>query len=390
MTQEFRPDTIRLTKELSDIVKKKNGIYCTPKSIRDQLFTCLNNLQPQKILEPSFGSGEFLFDLLERFPNSDITGVEFNQTLFQSISSDKIHLIHQDFSTFTSTTKYDLIIGNPPYVVVKTKETKCMKGRGNLFVLFIYWCLTRHLAPNGYLTFVLPTSFLNCSYYEPCRQYIFNHCSVIQLILCSSFKWLDTSQSTMILILQNRPENTDIHSYFIQKHGLFLTPYYKEIQILFNEGKTLQELGFNVKTGSIVWNQNKQVLTDNPNDVLLLYETNLTKNNGYMLNNIKQKAKKQYIPLQTKKPIQEPCLVIARGFGNQYQLRYAYIPKEIRFYGENHVNIITSPNQDELLIKKLTDSLKDERTLKFIQMFTGNGALSKTDIQSVVPFFIEI
>jgi adenine-specific DNA-methyltransferase len=52
-----------------------------------------------------------------------------------------------------------------------------MTGRGNIFVQFIYKCLTEHLKENGILAFVLPTSFYNCSYYSPCRNYIRNNCS---------------------------------------------------------------------------------------------------------------------------------------------------------------------------------------------------------------------
>ena len=46
------------------------------------------------------------------------------------------------FIKYSTATKYDLIIGNPPYVVIKKKDTpkqfqKYFDGRPNLFILFI-------------------------------------------------------------------------------------------------------------------------------------------------------------------------------------------------------------------------------------------------------------
>ena len=32
-------------------------------------------------------------------------------------------------------------------------------------------------------------------------------------------------------------------------------------------------------------------------------------------------------------------------------------------------------------------SFEDERTMKFIEMFVGNGAMSKTEIECVLPIF---
>ena len=41
------------------------------------------------ILEPSCGSGEYITALHNRFPNTNIRGIEYNETIYQCISQLK-------------------------------------------------------------------------------------------------------------------------------------------------------------------------------------------------------------------------------------------------------------------------------------------------------------
>ena len=56
--------------------------------------------------------------------------------------NDKINIIHKDYLDFPHDKKYDLIIGNPPYFVMKKKQVnkayhKYFIGRPNIFIIFI-------------------------------------------------------------------------------------------------------------------------------------------------------------------------------------------------------------------------------------------------------------
>jgi hypothetical protein len=58
------------------------------------------------------------------------------------------------------------------------------------------------------------------------------------------------------------------------------------------------------------------------------------------------------------------------------------------FYAENHVNMILPKNSDaEANLELVKKSFEDVRTCEFIQKFVGNGAMSKTEIESVMPVF---
>jgi hypothetical protein len=86
-------------------------------------------------------------------------------------------------------------------------------------------------------------------------------------------------------------------------------------------------------------------------------------------------------------PVQGPAIVVNRGYGNVYSLSFSEVTLE-QFYAENHVNMILPSNDDAK--KKIPDVLKSlgsNRTKKFIDWFVGKGAMSKTEIEKVLPIF---
>ena len=74
----FRENSDKLNKTLSKEIRKKQGIYFTPKKARDLLFETLKDFKPKNILEPSFGSGEFLDDMIEHYPKTKVVGLSVN------------------------------------------------------------------------------------------------------------------------------------------------------------------------------------------------------------------------------------------------------------------------------------------------------------------------
>lgn len=384
---EFRPNTEAIHATLSKAERQAQGIFMTPHKIRQRVWTLLAPLLGPNptILEPSFGSGEFLQDIN---PKLSVIGVEKNTKLFESaIKKPKQTLYNADFLSFQCD-PVDLVVGNPPYFVTEEKDPACMKGRGNIFVQFIYKCLTKHLKPGGILAFVLPTSLYNCNYYEPCRTYIRENTEILHLENVADANFYDTAQQTMILIIRNSPCQSTEKPYFLQEPSTTMSPYYKELRTLCQGSTTLRELGFQVKTGDVVWNQNKEKLVDGPatdDTILVLYSGNIV-DNGIALNQTKG-DKKQYIKGFGRPPVTGPAILVARGYGNtSYNLSFAFVGPETTFYGENHVNVITGP---PTLFPRMLASLQSTKTKEFLSMYVGNGALSKTELHTVLPIFSE-
>ena len=284
----FSNESKQLTKQLSKEDKKKNGIYFTPPTIIAKiikvLFPYFKNIV--KILEPSCGSGEFI-QRFERFPKFNIDAIEYNETIYNSIKSKfKSTILNTDFLEWSSTKKYDLIVGNPPFYVMKKNQIKNNKyehyytGRPNIFVLFIAKSLEL-LENNGILSFVLPKNFMNCLYYNSLRKYISTTFKIIDIIECYQDKYLETQQDTIVLIIQkqNSVLNNSNYTININNYTIFNTPsIITQIKTSYQNTTTLKNMNFEVKVGNVVWNQVKDKLTDDESETRLIYSSDIVNN----------------------------------------------------------------------------------------------------------------
>jgi adenine-specific DNA-methyltransferase len=393
---EFREVSKKFNTSLSKEERLEQGIFFTPKKARDVLFAKLSELgvNPKKVLEPSFGSGEFLLDARRLYPEADIAGVEKNQTLFDAVKCPGATLTCADFLDWKGNA--DLIIGNPPYFVLKTdampaKEKKefvkkysdCMTGRPNIYVLFLKKCLEEHLDADGFLAFIIPTSLYNCSYYQPMRNYIQKNTTIRYLETLDKPGFFETGQETMLIILQKKKLNDDY--IFKSKSGnIYISPFYKELYELTKDRPTLVDLGLGAKTGNVVWNQVKENLADS--GTLLVYSSNINKSE-LKLDNLCGKSRKQYVTGIDKPKLNGPVILVERGYGNSFSFNAVLVELK-EFYAENHINVIYPKTEEGAAnLKRVIKSFHDERSKKFVKWFIGNGSVSATDIETLVPMF---
>jgi len=396
---DFRELSKGFHSSLSKDERLEKGIFFTPRKARDVLFQRLDELgikEPRRILEPSFGSGEFLLDALRRYPAAEIHGVEKHPDLYKAVATAQpsLQLDMGDFMEWSGSTA-DLIIGNPPYFVLgdltkeqKKKYKECMTGRANIYVAFLHKCLKEHLAVDGHLAFVIPTSLFNCSYYQPMRDYIIKHTTILCLEVLDKPGFYETGQETMLIILQKNKQ----HDNFVFKapNGLaYLSPFYRELSELVEGSKTIHKLGFGVKTGNVVWNQVKDKLTDTPGK-LLVYSSNLV-GGKLVVGQLKAGERKQYVVDLEKPTLDGPVILVDRGYGNSYKFN-AVLVNEKDFYAENHVNVIYPlegplEGDDKAGLEGIMKSFEDPRTAKFVELFVGNGTLSSSDIAFLLPIF---
>lgn len=402
-TQEFRDSSKKFNKSLSKDLRSQQGIYFTPKKVRDYLFKVLADLdlpqttKPDVILEPSFGSGEFLLDAREKYPDSQIIGVEKNDDLFKSLTCEGATLVHTDFLEWEGSA--DLIIGNPPYFVMDTSEmnsvekkefskkySDCMTGRPNIYIAFLYKCLEKHLTDEGVLAFIIPTSIYNCSYYQPMRDYIESKTTILHLENLNKPGFYETGQEVALLVLQKK--KGDSRFIFKAKNGsAYVSPFYEELENLTKGTVSLVDLGLAAKTGNVVWNQVKSNLSDNPG-TLLIYSSNLN-DSMLRLGNLNGEEKKQYVTGLTKPKLTGPVILVERGYGNSFSFNTVLVTEK-EFYAENHVNVIyakTPGSETQAKLERVIKSFRDPRTEQFVKWFSGNGMLSATDLETLIPIF---
>ena len=149
------------------------------------------------------------------------------------------------------------------------------------------------LNDDGILSFILPKNFLNCLSFDKTRKYIGKHFQILHIIECNDDKYIETQQDTIILIIQKKIScNNTAFILEINNYTIFANENNsKTIKKLFKNSKSLLELGFKVSVGNVVWNQCKDLLTDDKSKTRLIYSSDI-ENNTLIKKNIAMMKKK--------------------------------------------------------------------------------------------------
>jgi len=400
---EFAAATTNYINQTDINYRKSLGQYFTPKSIREMLLEKLPKMENPKILDPSCGTGEFLVTAKEYFKNPELYGWDIDKKLVDTSRSlvpearlDKTDsLLNEDYD------KYDFVIGNPPYYEFKAPEKirrkfgSIMNGRTNIFSLFVYQGLN-WLKDGGYLAYVIPPSMNNGAYFYKLRNYIIHNANIEYLHILRDPKIFHGAlQSIMLLVLKKGKNKGD---YLFKKNGvLIFSEGAKYLQRIFKDKATLHDLNYQVKTGRLVWNENKNLLTDNPKEgIPLIWAHNITKEG---LDFPAVNGKPQYV--KRKDFDVGPAIVVNRitGTVKESKLKAGFIPPGMKFIAENHVNVIFPPSKQEqikmdfgsnqpkknLPIKNIVKQISSIRGLKVIKNITGNTQISKNELEKLFP-----
>ncbi|REC66424.1 restriction endonuclease subunit R, partial [Epilithonimonas hispanica] len=233
-------ENLHITNDLKEIcsqfrsggtAKEGRGIldeYYTQDKIVDAVHNLIkDHFKTQKeisVLEPSVGTGNFIYATHALSVNSKITGFEINETTAKiaKILHPEVEINLRSFETefiddrgnrkdskdFSE--KYDLVIGNPPY----GEHRGFYKGLGEEPKISKYedYFVKRSLdslKPNGVLAMVLPSSWLN-------RQKNLQNASVLDGFRLPNGAFAGTHIGTDIIILKKNNHNisSDISNYF--------------------------------------------------------------------------------------------------------------------------------------------------------------------------------
>lgn len=390
----------------ADIDKRKDeGQYMTPYNIVIESLKDITFNSNHKVLEPSFGTGQFVDKLIDKkYKNiyaveKDKELFELSKTAYKNLKTTCFNLINADFLTHNFNTKFDLIIGNPPYFEMECseQEKKLFKdvicGRPNIYSLFIKKSIDL-LENNGILCFVIPTSLLSSKYFEKTREYIIKYCNIQKILKLSNDLFDSALQKTMIFQIIKRSDNQKFDKKYTVNIGdtFIFSPDYIEVNDFLKDKTFIKDLNCHVKTGSIVWNQFRDKFKDkfindsksnNFDNIPLIYPRNL-KNGKIVLN--KDEKKPQYIKHDIHiQPISGPVIVINRIIGLDNLSLHPILIEKGKYFFENHINYITG-SLDNLI--KIKNTLENENTIKFIKKIIGNTQLSKTELETMIPIDI--
>ncbi|EKD86164.1 MAG: hypothetical protein ACD_37C00436G0004 [uncultured bacterium] len=218
----------------AQILKKETGSYYTPEIISDFIVKRIFNTKYYKlskkisVLEPSVGDGIFIQSLLSNAVSKkmdasleiverDSKELDKAVSLFKGFKNKKIklesHLL--DFLEFQKTNqkKYDLVIGNPPYIkknhLTKRQLELCEKIHQkanlsdkkikNIWTAFLVSGV-ESLNENGVISFVLPAELLQVSYAKELRDYLRKTLHKIEVFAFNELVFEGIEQDVIIII----------------------------------------------------------------------------------------------------------------------------------------------------------------------------------------------
>ena len=394
--EEYTKESIDYLKNTDIKKRKKLGQYFTPKSIRELLLSKLPKKDNADILDPACGSGEFLLSCKKYFKNPILYGFDIDKKLINISSKLVKNAIIKNFDFLNidiNKKKYDYIIGNPPYFELKLNEEikkkyfDIIKGRVNIFSLFIKTGLDL-LKDGGYLAYVVPPSMNNGAYFSKLREYVIKNSSLEYLHIIDGADNFHLANQKVMLIILKKTNSKKSSKYIFKKNGITIfTEDKKFLNKAYKNTVSLKDIGYTVKTGSIIWNEHKEKLTnDKNNSTLLIWASNI--NNGKIIIGY-TKGKPQYIKnISNDLIIKSRVVVVNRITGSSKDINIkAAIVNEKEFVCENHVNVIyMSKNANcNYSLEDIFKALQDKTNIKVMRLISGNTQISKTELERLLP-----
>ena len=215
---------------------KEKGSFYTPKEVALwMLRQSLSNIPDAvykniRVLEPSCGNGVFL-EVLETSDNQSklrfiVDAVELCAEAFEKAKQQhhNINILNRDFLFWEAPAKYDLVIGNPPYIV-KSKLTQDQAeyckiihadhGLINQEVMNIWTAFvlksTTLLADNGILSFVLPTELLQVNYAQPIRELLLKNFQRVEIVSFRNLVFDTIDQDTVLLFAHKKSQKPGLY-----------------------------------------------------------------------------------------------------------------------------------------------------------------------------------
>jgi len=388
---EYCLETLKYLNESDPDYRKRLGQFFTPRRLREELLFKLPRLVKPKVLDPSCGTGEFLLSAKEYFVEPKLYGWEIDPKLVR-IARQMVpgaYIEHADSLQKPFKEEFDVVLGNPPYFEfklnkkLKARFKEIIWGRPNIYAFFVYLGL-KVLKPGGYLAYVVSSSMNNGAYFKKLREFILKTADIIFIRVLEDPHIFKGVNHTFQLFVLRKVPNTGRYLFDLNNITIF-TDKVDKLKRLFNGSVTLHELGYKVQTGKVVWNQNRDRLTDDPDrGIPLIWAHNIVKGRLVLSN---KPGKPQYV--KSNNYDTGPAIVARRVIGHPRRsggIEAALVPPGFKFLGENHVNVIYPPEEASLEeLEEIVKQLNSSEAQEAVKLITGNTQISKTELEKLFP-----
>lgn len=165
------------------------GQFYTSEDVAKFMISLSTKPKSARVLESGFGEGVFINSLLKSGFNN-IKGYdidEHNCDIVKQKFGDKVDIECKNYINSAKEEKFDLIIGNPPYVQWNSIDKEIRNklhtdsfwkqysnGEWDLLYAFIIWSIEK-LNKNGELIYIVPYNWFNSTYGSSLRKYLIDN-----------------------------------------------------------------------------------------------------------------------------------------------------------------------------------------------------------------------
>lgn len=214
-------------------LKRATGSYYTCSSVADFIASWAITDRKSIVLEPSFGDGSFLNAAIKRFASLEestpnITGIELQSKPFTKYIKSKslVKGYNIDFMEYASKEKYDAVIGNPPYVSIKSlklsekanvmslmeKYRYRLSANSSMWVPFIVHS-TELLKIDGRMGFVLPYELTYVRYAFDLWKYLCENFQDLSVLRIHDDFFPEVDVETIIFLAAGKGGHTSTINY---------------------------------------------------------------------------------------------------------------------------------------------------------------------------------
>lgn len=392
----------------------------TPASIGDMMAARLfdgtfPDGETPSVIDPACGTGELLLAAHRACPAARLFGCDVDQRMVSTAianlsacdaSADGIRRVSMfDAESLGLHGRYDAVIGNPPYFVMR-KDDDRLRGRGvsgfaslqeagrlNAFALFIEYSLLL-LRDGGRMVLLVPPSVNNGAYFRRIRRRMLELGRIESIGIIRDSHVFGDAMTAVEIVTMSRTDDGFVKNARASEEWLWDANDDGSDLVLTDDkawlssfcvGKTtISERGFAVRTGSVIWNQHKAEFSDADGSGMLrcVFARDVTAD-GTLVMSGRISAPGHYLPLSAARIDNGPAVVVNRIVSgiDRPSLRFAMIPEGMRFFAENHVNVITGGDEDDT--KGLYDSLRTIQSKdlsRYLRAVTGNTQLSAREL----------